>query len=116
MNNWKIAFFISLTITMLTMLGTGYIVLTNTISSGHNYDNLITITEDIENISKAIQNQANTIDEFDKELTKANCGHWTDREIKIIQLQIVTINFDKNGAFEMIETHQRNKYQDNGDN
>jgi hypothetical protein len=95
MNNWKIAFFISLTITMLTMLGAGYIVLTNTISSGHNYDNLITITEDIENISKAIQNQANTIDEFDSALKKANSGHWTNREIKIIQLQIVTINFDK---------------------
>ncbi len=107
MNKWKIAFFISLSTTLLTILGTGYIVLTNTILSGHNSDNLLIITEDIENISKAIQNKANTIDEFDKELNKANSGHWTDRKNNIIKLQIVAIKFDTNGNFNMIETNQR---------
>ncbi len=108
MNKWKLAFFISLSVTILTILGAGYIVLTNTLISGNCYDNLISITEDIEHISKAIKNNAKTIEQFDKELKKQNSGHWTDAENKILQLQIVTIEFDKNGDFEMIDTNQRN--------
>jgi septal ring factor EnvC (AmiA/AmiB activator) len=108
MNKWKLAFFISLSVSILTLLGAGYLVLTNTIVSGNNYDNLITITEDIEHISKSVKNNAKTIEEFDKELKKQKSGHWTDTENNIIQLQIVMIEFDKNGDFEMIDTNQRN--------
>ena len=111
MNKWKVAFFISLTITILTILGTGYIVLTNTILSGHCYDKMITISEDLENISKAIQNKANTIDEFDRELEKNNSGHYTDKEHNIINLQIAAIIFDNKGRFVKIETYQLNKNQ-----
>jgi hypothetical protein len=109
MTKWKIGFFISLTITLLTVLACGYIILTNTLSSGHNRDNLITLTEDIEHISTAIKNRANTIDEFDRELRKDNSGHWTDKENNIIRLQIAHILFDSDGKFKKIETYFLNQ-------
>jgi hypothetical protein len=114
MRSWKIAFFVSLTIMLLTIIGAGYIVLTNTILSGHNYDNLITLAEDIEHISKAIQNKANTINEFDKELQKCDAGHWTDKENNIISLQRAAVLFDSDGKFAKIETYYlSNKEGDN---
>ena len=106
MNKWKVAFFISMTFSILTIIGAGYIVLTNTILSGNNHDRLQTITMDIENISKAIQNNASTIDEFDIELEKNNSGHSTDKEYNIIRLEIAAIIFDNKGRFVKIETYQ----------
>jgi hypothetical protein len=105
MTKWKTAFFVSMTITLLTVIGCGYITVTNTLLSGHNYDNLLTLTEDLDYISKAIQHKANTIDEFDTQLEKANAGHWTDKENNIIRLQIAAILFDTNGKFDKIETY-----------
>lgn len=102
---WKVAFFVSLAINVLLVAGTGYIVLINTLASGHNYDNLITIKEDLNNISTAIQNGAHTIDEFDKELKEANAGHWTDKDKNFITLQIVHLLFDDNDNFTKIETY-----------
>ncbi len=113
MTKWKIAFFVSLTVTLLTVITCGYIVLANTVLFGHNYDNLITLTEDIDHISKAIQNKANTIDEFDRELERDNAGHWTDKENNIISLQIAAILFDSEGRFEKTQTyHLERKRQD----
>lgn len=72
---WKIAFLVSLFINLLLVLGTAYIIFINTMTSGHCYDNLIIISEDLNNISNAIENKAYTIEEFDKELKKMNTGH-----------------------------------------
>ncbi|MFN7260081.1 MAG: hypothetical protein ACK5TU_09310 [Cyclobacteriaceae bacterium] len=108
MNKWKVAFFISLTITILTILGAGFIVLSNTILSGHSYDNLITITQDMEKISRAVQNGAHSIDEFDRELEKIDTGHNTDREYHKISLQILSIVFDDKNQFKGIKTGYEN--------
>ncbi len=105
MIKWKIAFFASLTITLFTIVVCSYIVLTKTLASGQNYDNLIVLTEDIEQISKAIQNRANTIEEFDREFQNGSVGHWTDKEQNFIKLQIAAILFDSDGKFEKIETY-----------
>ena len=86
------------------MIGTAYVILINTLASGHNYDNIITITQDINNISSAIQEGAHTIDEFDIGLKKVNAGHWTDKENKLITLQIVHLLFDDQNNFTKIET------------
>ena len=102
---WKIAFWISLSFNIVLLVGGAFILLANTISSGHNYDNIITITEDLNNISKAISKKAYTIDQFDNELTKSNAGHWTEKENKLIRFQIINLLFDDNGDFKKIETY-----------
>lgn len=102
---WKLRFLISLTINLLLMVGTGYIILVNTLSSGHNYDNMLIISEDLENISVALQKGANTIEEFDRELQKTDTGHWTDKENQLIKLQIVHLLFDDQDHFKSIETY-----------
>jgi len=102
---WKIAFLISLTINFFLIIGGGYFLFVNTLTSGNSYDNLITITQDLNKISKAIKTGANTIDEFDAELHNSETGHWTDRENNLISFQIVHVLFDKNGNFEKIETY-----------
>ena len=105
MTKWKVAFFISLTATLLTIAVATYVVLNNALSTGHSKDNVIILAEDIDHISKAIRNGANTIDEFDNELQKDNAGHNTDKELNIIRLQIATITFGPDGKFDKIETN-----------
>ncbi len=108
---WKIAFWVSLSINMVLIVGGAFIITANTITSGHNYDNLITVTEDLNNISKAISRKAFTIDEFDSELTKIKAGHFTDKENSLIIFQIVHLLFNPDGEFNKIETY----YLENGD-
>jgi hypothetical protein len=105
MNKWKVAFFVSMAFAILILMGTVYLLLSNTITSGHNYDNILTIAEDIDNISKAIQKKANTIHEFDKELSRIDAGHGVDTIYNTIHLQIALIIFDEEGKFERIKTH-----------
>lgn len=102
---WKIAFWVSLCINVTLIVGGAFIIIANTITSGHNYDNLIVITEDLNNISKAISNNAHTIDEFDNELTRINAGHFTDKENNLISFQIVNLIFNSDGEFEKIESY-----------
>ncbi len=109
---WKVAFFISLTINVLVVAGGTYILLMNTLVSGHNYDNLITVTEDLDNISDAIQQGAYTIGEFDSELKKVHAGHWTDKEVNLISLQILGLIFDDQGSFTKIETYYMNNHKE----
>ncbi|WP_347839951.1 hypothetical protein [uncultured Draconibacterium sp.] len=101
----KIAFWVSVCINITLIFGGAFIVVANTISSGHNYDNLIIITEDLNNISKAISNNAHTIGEFDTELSRIKAGHSTDKEHNLISLQIVHLIFSSDGEFEKIETY-----------
>jgi hypothetical protein len=71
LNKWKMAFFVSVGFTVIILIGAVYLLVGNTITSGINYDNNLTISEDIDNISKAIRKKAYTIKEFDKELLKS---------------------------------------------
>ena len=105
MTKWKVAFFISLTVTLLTIAVAAYVVLSNALATGHRRDNLIILAEDIDHISKAIRNRANTMDEFDTELQRDNAGHNTDKKSNIIRLQIAAIMFDRAGKFDKIETN-----------
>ncbi|MBK9254964.1 MAG: hypothetical protein IPM42_05705 [Saprospiraceae bacterium] len=106
---WKTAFWASFSINIIMLFGGAFILLTNTITSGNNYDNLITIAEDLDHISKAISKKAYTIDQFDNELVKINAGHWTEKENNLIRFQIVNLLFDDKGDFSKIETYYRER-------
>jgi hypothetical protein len=82
-------------------MSSGYVVLTNALSSGHCHDNLVVINEDISSISVAIKEGARTIEEFDRELSANNTGHWVENNT--IRLQIAIVIFDKEGRFERID-------------
>jgi len=83
------------------VVASAYIVLSNTVTSGHCRDNLAIIKEDISSVSLAIQNGAMTVEEFDKELSAINIGHHIDNNT--IRLQIAVITFDMDGRFEKID-------------
>lgn len=100
MNNWRIAFLVSLALLLAVVVSSGYIVLSNTVTSGHCYDNLAIINEDISYVSSAIKDGAKTIHDFDRELKVINCGH--SIEDNTIRLQIAIIIFDNKGHFERI--------------
>jgi hypothetical protein len=68
MKKRKSTFVISITFSIILIIASTYIVLTNTISNGHCKENELIRKEDIANISEAISNGAITIDQFDKEL------------------------------------------------
>jgi hypothetical protein len=105
MNKWKTAFIVSFTLLLIVIVSASYIVLTNTLTSGHCKENQMIIAEDLDNISLAISEGAFTIEQFDQKLKELNVGHSMENESNLIRLQVVHLLFDKNGNFDKIETY-----------
>lgn len=96
-NKWKIAFLLTFGVLILTILASGYLLLSNTLTSTHTSDVLLDLENEIEITSKLLEAGVYDLEGADEKLSEMKIGYSISSDKSNISFSKLKLLYNKEG-------------------